>query len=392
MTLEKDASTAEDRRLAAIMFTDMVGYTALSQKNEREALETLEEHRKLLRPIFPKYGGQEVKTIGDSFLVEFSSVLEAVRCAVAVQQVLHDRTFASPGGKKIMIRIGIHVGDVVHNQRDVYGDAVNIASRLEPLAEPGGICVSRQVYDQIRNKSEFPLEALGNTQLKNIELPLGVYKVVLPWNQKKTREDRDNAPSRIAVLPFSNISPDSKDEYFADGLTEELISALSRISDLSVISRTSVMRYKNATKGVEEIGNELKVGTVLEGSVRKAGDRVRISVQLIDVQSDKHTWAEMYDREIGDIFAVQSDIAQRVAESLKVRLLTEEKERIGKQGTQNTEAYTSCLRGRFYLNKHTVEDVQRAIKYFNESRKADPSYAPAYAGLSDCYTYLGDNS
>ena len=373
------------------MFTDIVGYTSLTQKDESLAMELLEEHRTVLRSIFARYNGLEIKTIGDSFLVEFASALDATNCAVEIQQSMRARNSAVQETKTIKLRIGIHVGDILHSHGDVYGDAVNIASRIEPLAPPEGICISQQVYDQVNNKLKFKITPTGSTTLKNVQTPVNVYQIVLPWIESKESSTNTSYDlNRIAVLPLANISPDPKDEYFADGLTEELISALSKISDLSVISRTSVVRYKASAKAIEDIGRELKVENILEGSVRKAGNRVRISVQLIDVKSDKHTWTELYDREIADIFEIQSDIAQRVAESLKLRLLGEKRAIIEKKAT-NTDAYTSYLLGRFCLNKHTIGDTERAIEHFEQSLRSDPNYAPAYAGLSDCYIYLGDN-
>ncbi len=370
------------------MFTDLAGYTSLSQRNEALALQLLEEHRSLLRPFFPKHAGKEIKTIGDAFLVEFASALEAVRCAFEMQQSLHERNAFNPPGRKVILRIGIHLGDVVHNQNDVYGDAVNIASRIEPLADPGGICLTEQVYDHVKNKFEFPIVSAGRQEVKNIDAPLDVYKVVLPWEERTGVGSEHFDRRRIAVLPFANISPDPNDEYFADGMTEELISAISKIPELTVISRTSVMKYKDGRRSIQEIRPELKVGTMLEGSVRKAGMKVRISVQLIDANKEGHLWAENYNRELQDVFEVQSDIAHKVAESLKVRLLAKDAERVAKVPTANMEAYTLYLKGRYFWNERTLEGLNKAIRYFEEAIKHDSEYALAYAGLADCYIIL----
>jgi TolB-like protein/Tfp pilus assembly protein PilF len=369
------------------MFTDMVGYTSLAQENEPLAMELLEEHRSTLRSSFQKHNGKEVKTIGDAFLAEFASALEAVRCAFDIQQSLHERNTVSASKKQIRLRIGIHLGDVIHTQNDVYGDAVNVASRIEPLADPGGICLTEQVYDHVKNKFDFPMLPIGQHGLKNVDDPPDVYKVLLPWEGKANSSNRFDT-RRIAVLPFANISPDSGDEYFADGMTEELISAISKIPELTVISRTSVMKYKGGHKGIEEIRPELKVGTVLEGSVRKAGTKVRISVQLIDENTEGHLWAENYNRELQDVFDVQSDIAHKVADSLKIRLLAKDTRRVEKAPTANMEAYTLYLKGRYFWNERTLDGLNKAIRYFEAAIKGDPQYALAYAGLADCYIIL----
>ena len=291
-------SVNSTRRLAAIMFTDIVGYSALTNQMNLSALQVLERHNRLLKPFFPRYNGKEIKTIGDSFLVEFESALDAANCAVKIQEYLHDYNTSTHEDWKIKLRIGVHLGDVVHRDNDILGDAVNIASRIQPLAEPEGVCVSEQVYYQIRNKVDYSFEQLERAELKNIKFSTGVYKIVMPWQNKRGdgEQKMDVAfildKKRIAVLPFSNISADPNDEYFSDGMTEELISIISEISDLAVISRTSVMQYKkNTSKHVADIGKELNVGCLIEGSVRKSGNHVRVAVQLIEVENDKHLWS-----------------------------------------------------------------------------------------------------
>lgn len=377
------------RRLAAIMFTDIVGFTAQTQKDEGSALELLGEYRRTLRSAFPKHGGVEIKTIGDAFLVEFDSALEATRCAILIQQLLHERNASVNPDRAVQSRVGIHLGDVVHAGGDSYGDAVNIASRIEPLASPGGICISEQVYDQIRNKAEFPLQNIGKRQLKNVQSAVDVYRVVLPWEATKTQAEGGRDKRRIAVLPFVNISSDSKDEYFADGLTEELIANLTKIGGLRVIARTSVMRFKKTEKGIGEISNELNVGTVLEGSVRIAGSKLRVTAQLIDAASEEHLWVENYDKEMADVFAIQSDIAQRVAGALKIRLLSSEIEGVSSRASANVEAYTMYLKGRYHWNKRSEAGLTAAISHFEQAIQKDPGYALAYAGLADCYSLMG---
>jgi adenylate cyclase len=382
----------DERRLAAIMFTDMVGYTALGQTDEPLSLALAAEAKKLLRPIFQRHNGREVKTMGDGFLVEFPSALEAVRCAYDVQRATREFNISLPSEKRVRLRVGVHLGDVVVSQGDISGDAVNVASRIEPLAEDGGVCLTRQVYDHVQNKFELRLASLGNKSLKNVSAPLEVYKMVMPWSEEKrmpSTTQRDKR--RIAVLPFANISQDSKDEYFADGMTEELISTISNMSGLSVISRTSVMGYKGANKKIREIGQELEVGSVLEGSVRKAGNRMRVTVQLIDVESDKHLWAQSYDRELDDVFAVQGDIAKRVAEALRIKILPEEEKRIEKRPTKDIDAYAFYLKGRSQWNKRSDEGLRSAIDFFQKAIAIDHGYALAYSGIADSYAVLAIN-
>jgi adenylate cyclase len=383
--------SGEQRRLAAVMFTDIVGYSSLTQKNERLALELLEEHRKIVRPIVASHNGREIKTIGDAFLIEFGSALEATQCAINVQKSLHDHNQQSIAERRVHLRIGIHLGDVLQREGDVLGDAVNIASRIEPLAEPDGICISQQVYDQIRNKIDRSTENLGPQQLKNMQYPINVYRIV-PYggNSEMTQAVLDR--KRIAVLPFLNISPDPKDEYFADGLTEELIARLSTISGLKVIARTSIMRFRGTTKSVGEIGKELKSGTVLEGSVRKAANRLRVTAQLIDATTEEHLWVQNYDRQLEDVFAIQTEVAQNVADALKTQILTEERQHIQKKPTGDIGAYTLYLKGRYYWNERNKESLERAIKYFEEAIERDPEFALAYSGLADCYMVLVNHS
>jgi TolB-like protein/Flp pilus assembly protein TadD len=363
------------------MYTDIVGFTSLTQKDESSTLQALERHRSLLRPHFSSHGGREIKTIGDAFLVEFPSALNAVLCAVAVQQTMHDRRVAM--GDTVSLRIGIHVGDVIERGNDILGDAVNLASRIEKLAEPGGVCITDEVYKQVRNKSDLPFISLGERTLKSVLAPMELYAVLMPWEQAATRESVSLPRDRIAILPFANMSPDPKDEYFADGMTEEVISTVSGISGFNVISRTSVMGYKGTAKRLKEIGRELEVGSVLEGSFRKAGNRIRVTTQLIDVSSDRHLWAQSYDRNLDDIFDVQSDVAKQVAEALRVRILSPEKERIDRRPTENVEAYTLYLKG-------IHSPWMKAIEYLKLAFEVDPLFALAYAKAAERYVMVAD--
>ena len=379
--------SAGHRRLAAIMFTDMVGYSALVQTDEATALGILEQHNRLLRPIFTKFGGREVKTVGDAFLIEFGSALDAAQCAVEIQRLLHDYGASSPTEWKIRIRIGIHVGDVVQADGDVLGDAVNIASRIQPLADPEGICLTQQVYDQVQNKLAAPLVPLPPTELKNIHFPVKIYKVVQPWDARRGEVQFAGPPGarHLAVLPLANISPDPTDGYFADGLTEELITVLSQVHGLSVIARTSVTPYKAAPKSIAQVGSELGVDTVLEGSVRKAGKHLRITLQLVEVATQRHIWANTYNREIDDVFAVQADIAERTADALRLELAKEELPGSSRRPTANLAAYDVYLRGLVAASLPGWKGFDEAVRCFDQATKLDPAFAEAFAAWANQY-------
>jgi adenylate cyclase len=381
--LEERPVSQSERRLAAIMYTDMVGYTALGQRDESLSLALVDEQRKLLRPIFIRHGGKEIKTMGDAFLVEFPSALDAVRCAYDAQRAIREFNITLPSEKRVHLRVGVHVGDVVESHGDISGDAVNVASRIESIADDGGVCITRQVYDHVQNKFELPLESLGSRSLKNVSVPLEVYKMTMPWDEAKAIPPAQLDKNRIAVLPFASMSPDPNDEYFADGLTEELIGRVSQVSGLEVIARTSVMNYKKKEKNVSQIGRELNVGTVMEGSVRKAGNRIRVAAQLINANTEGHLWSSRYDRDLEDIFAIQSDIANQIAEALRVRLAPVQVP--ASKHTEIIEAYTLYLKGRSLWNKRDREGVIGSLKLFQEAIKIDPAYARAYSGLADAY-------
>jgi len=374
------------------MFTDIVGYTLLGQKNESLSLSLLEEQRRLVREILNRHNGREVKTIGDGFLIEFPSALDAVRCAYDIQGKTREHNVPLPEEKRVHLRIGIHLGDVVESEGDISGDAVNVASRIGPFAENGGISLSRQVYDQVQNKFDLPLVTLGTKTLKNVATPVELYKVTLPWQQDRPPSSTQLDKKRIAVLPFANISPNPSDEYFSDGMTEELIATLSRIKSLGVIARTSIIRYKGLTKPVVEIGRELNVGTVLEGSVRVAGKKLRITAQLIDAGTEEHLWSETYDRNLEDAFAIQSDIAKRITKALRVRVLQSETLRLEKKATRVPDSYALYLKGRHSLNTRTEKGLKDAIHQFESSIKRDPKFALAYTGLADAYAILASYS
>jgi adenylate cyclase len=376
------------------MFTDLVGYSARTQANEAEALDVLRRHNRRLRAIFPKHHGREIKTVGDAFLVEFESALDATNCALEIQQTLHTDESTVAEGKRVRIRIGIHIGDVVEERGDVLGDSVNVASRIEPLAEPGGIAISQQVFDQIQNKIDLPIVKLPLAKLKNIRVPTTVYRIMEPWEGSGDTSavlvgrDRHN----LAVLPLANISPDPNDSYFADGLTEELISVLSQVRGLSVIARTSVEQYKQAPKPIAQVGAELGVDSVLEGSVRKAGNRIRITLQLVDVPTQRHIWSSSYDREVDDVFAVQTDVAARTAEVFQLELAKSKTPQAEREPTSNIEAYDLYLRGLVAANRAGRDGVEGAIRYFDRATQLDPSFAEAFAAWANMYVAVSGDT
>ncbi|MFN0158882.1 MAG: protein kinase domain-containing protein, partial [Bacteroidota bacterium] len=424
------------RKLVAIMFTNMVGYSAMTQKNESLALDLLEEHRILLRSLFPKYDGREIETVGDAFFVEFSSALEAVRCAVDIQTSLQSRNKDVDPGMKIRLRIGIHLGDVVYRGPNVLGDGVNIAARLEPLAEPEGICISEDVARQVQNKLDMHLRKLDKKSLKNIQLPVEIYSVQLPWMPKPPEREptssvanaasnkqptlkgskltwivasglvalftavvilyffkpkSESANSRtIAVLPFDNVGGKAEEEWFSDGMTDDILTQLGKIAALKVISRTTMMQYKRTTKATPEIGKELNAGVVLNGSVRRAADQVRITAQLIDANADKAMWSDSYDREFTKIFAIQSEVAMEIAKMLEATISPDETKSLERKPTDNLEAYELYLKGRYYWNQRRPDKLNKGIEYFKQAIAKDSNYALAYAGLADSYTILGN--
>jgi adenylate cyclase len=369
------------------MFTDTVGYTASAQTDEARSLALLHEQEELVRPLIRAHQGREIKSTGDGFLVEFDSALRAIQCAVNIQRRLHERNVET-GVSPIQIRIGIHLGDVVQHRTDILGDAVNIASRIEPVAEPGGICLSGAVLEQVRNKIPEKFEKLPPTPLKGLHGPMDVFRVVLPWTVKEPTPAGDG-PTRLAVLPFTNISPDSKDEYFADGLTEELITILAELPTLLVIARTSVIQYKSTSKSVAQIGAELAVNNIVEGSVRKAGDQLRITVQLIDVATQGHLWAHTYDRKLDDVFAVQTEVARRIAEGLKIKTGGAVQRRLEERPTVQPESYLAYLKGRSLFTAEWSEVHWReAKKQFELALSLDSKNARALSGLADVTRYL----
>ncbi|HYA57614.1 MAG TPA: adenylate/guanylate cyclase domain-containing protein [Thermoplasmata archaeon] len=372
---------APTRRLAAILFTDMVGFTSAAQRHEALALELLREQEQLVRPIVKDHRGRVIKSTGDGFLIEFPSGLQAAECAVQIQTRLHDRNSTSKLAP-IQLRIGIHVGDVEAREADIFGDAVNVAARVLSTAEPQGIAVTEQVAHLLQNRLPLPLEALGAKGFKGVDHPVQVFRVVLPWSSPlQITEDRTYP--RVAILPLRNISPDANDEYFADGLTEELISSLGQVRELRVIARSSVSRLRASDRTLPEIGRELGASAVLEGSVRKAGDRLRISLQLVDVASQENLWTQTFDRRLDDVFAVQAEVGERTAAALRVRMLGAQRAALHQPPTRNLAAYGLYLQGIHLSRSPRKEDGTAAVDLFRRAIELDPEFSAAYSHLAN---------
>ena len=379
--------TPEVRRLAAIMFTDTVGYTAAAQADEGRTLDLLRQQTELIRPVLAAHEGREIKSTGDGLLVEFDSALKATQCAIDIQRRIYERN-AEGGIDPFQVRIGIHLGDVVRRGTDILGDAVNIAARIEPVAEPGGICVSGAVREQVWNKIPDKLEKLPPKALKGVQVSTEIYRILLPWTVTSA-PSVNSGPTRLAVLPFVNISPDPTDAYFADGLTEELITVLSQLRELRVIARTSVSQFKSTTKSLAQISAELGVDAVLEGSVRKVGDRLRITVQLIDAGTQEHTWARTYDRTVDNVFAVQTEIAKRVAKRLKLNVRGVEEARLEARPPVRPDSYLAFLKGRTILQSMSQASLEEARVQFELAISLDLKNAAAHSALADVTRMVG---
>jgi len=380
-----------NRKLAAVLAADVVGFSSLMGADEVGTLAALKRHREIVfDPAIAAHNGRVVKLIGDGTLAEFGSVVDAVNCAVAVQLAGGADKAASPA---IVLRIGINLGDVIIDNDDIYGDGVNIAARLEPLAKPGGICVSSVVHESVGNRVDIRFQDGGSTDVKNIDRPIRIWR----WHPQDTasatrpiaKPEPEIGKSSIAVLPFTNMSGDPEQEYFSDGISEDIITDLSKISGLMVISRNSSFSYKGRAVDLRVVGRELGVGWVLEGSVRRAGNRVRITAQLIDTATGGHLWAERFDRDLSDLFAVQDDVTSRIVEALKIALSPAEKARLADGGTSNIAAYDLMLRGREFLLGETKnrEGFEQAITYFAQALELDPNYSLAHVGLGWAYMF-----
>ena len=380
-----------ERRLSAIMATDVVGYSRLMGANEVGTLTNLKSHRaELIDPTIAEHQGRIVKQTGDGMLVEFPSVVNAVDCAAEIQRDMRVRNADIPEDRRIEFRIGINLGDVIAEDDDIFGDGVNVAARLESVATPGGIAISSSVRENVGNRLDLIFEDMGEKELKNIDFPMRVYNVVLGDAPSRSRtngakqEANDVEKPSIAVLPFINMSGDPEQEYFSDGITEDIITDLSKVSGLFVVGRNTSFLYKGKTVQLQEAASELGVKFLLEGSVRKAGDRVRVNGQLIDGTTGGHLWADRYDRDLTDIFAIQDEITQSIVDQLKIRLLPKEKKAITRPPTENVEAYTYFLKGRQYFHNTTKTFLQLARRMYAKAVELDPKYARAYAGIANC--------
>ena len=422
-----------ERRLAAILSADVHGYSRMMADDEADTVRAVKQCREIIGARVREHRGRIVDSPGDNILAEFASAVEAVQCAVEVQHELADRNADLGPRRRMEFRIGIHLGDVISDEGRIYGDGVNIAARLEGLAQPGGISISREVHDQIRGKLDIDLEDLGEQRVKNIPHPVRVLRVRMgpmpqePAPQRPSRRrvvmgslatlgvlaasaalyfaiERNPRPTSVtnpaaepskatvAVLPFSNMSASKDDEYFSDGMTDEIIGDLSKINGLRVAARTSSFAFKGQNLDAHKIAGLLHVRNLLEGSVRRAGNKVRIEVQLTDAQSGFNLWSEKYDEDLSDVFRIQSEVAEQVAGTLEVKLLAGERARIEKKPTENLEAYNLYLLGKYYYGQFSPEGADKAIGSLKHAIAIDPNFALAHAALAAAIHEFGDTS
>jgi adenylate cyclase len=375
-----------ERRLAAILAADVAGYSRLMGADEEGTLSALKGYRhEIIDPKILEHRGRIVRIIGDGLLVEFASVIAAVRWAVDVQRAISERNASLPQEKRIEFRMGINAGDIIIDGTDIWGDGVNVAARLEALAEPGGICVSGRVQEDVHGGLEIGFEDIGEQQLKNIARPVRVYRVRLNGAAKAAPPSQQAQKPSIAILPFNNMSGDPEQEYFADGMVEEITTALSRTRWLFVIARNSSFTYKGRAVDVKQVGRELGVRYVLEGGVRKATDRVRITAQLIDASTGAHLWADRFDGSLEDIFELQDQVTASVVGAIAPRLEQAEVERAKHKPTESLDAYDYFLRGIASLHSWTKESNDEALRLFNKATELDPDFASAYGMASWCY-------
>ncbi|MEP7377349.1 MAG: adenylate/guanylate cyclase domain-containing protein [Chitinophagaceae bacterium] len=377
------------RQLAAILFADMTGYTSLMQENEQLARLKRKRLKEVLESSVGQFNGKILQNYGDGSLSIFSSAIDSVSCAIHIQHLLQQEP-------KVDLRMGIHTGDVIIEEEAIYGDGVNLASRIESLAVPGGIFISEKVHDEIKNQQNISTREMGYFELKNVKQAVRVFAIsnsgIAVPGRDELRGKTKQPHNRLAVLPFVNMSADPENEYFSDGITEELLNALTRVDGLQVTSRTSAFAFKGKNTDIRDIAIQLNVDKVLEGSVRKAGNRVRITAQLINAADGYHIWSENYDRNLTDIFEVQDEISGIIANKLRENLATTQQENhLVKAPTRNITAYTYYLKGLHYWNKLTPADCRRAIESFEQAIAIEPTYAQAYAMTAAAYSQLGSS-
>jgi len=406
----------QSRQLAAIMFTDIVGYTAMMGKDEQKALDLLHKNRDLQRPLIEGHGGKWVKEMGDGVLAQFRSAYDSIQCALKIQEAVNENG-------EFQLRIGLHLGDITTENDDAFGDGVNIAARIQAAAEPGSIYISESIREAVKARSEINTAFLGQVTLKNVANPVPIYAIVgeglpkpKPGKQRASKAHRlaalaivgvlilamsalwfddfftDRAApaiQTIAVLPFENLSNDPDQEYFADAMTETLIGSLAKIKALKVISRTSAMSFKNTTKTLPEIARELKADAVVEGSVIREGNRVRITAQLIRADQDQHLWAEQYDRDLSNILKLHSEVAQSIASEIEIAVSPQEAALLSNARVVNPEAYEAYLTGQFHLYQLTPDHYQKALEYYLRALDIDPDYSLAHVGISLVWGHRG---
>lgn len=379
------------RKLRAILSADVKGYSLLMADDEVATIRTLKNYRSIMSTCIEHNGGRVVDEVGDNLLAEFESSVDAVQCAMEVQKELIVKNQKLPENKRLEFRIGINIGDVIQDGNRIFGDGVNVAARIEGLADAGGVCISRSTYDQIKNKLDFSFEYLGEHEVKNIKEPVRVYKVLMDTDSPEPLvEEQLELPDKpsIAVLPFVNMSGDLSQEYFSDGLTEQIINGLCKVSNLFVIARNSSFAYKGKAVSAKQIAKELGVQYILEGSVQRAGDRIRITAQLIDSSTDYHVWSENYDRDLEDIFALQDEITLKLIGIMQIKLTMGEQARLWKVGTTNIQAYDKLVRGGECFLRTNEKDNKQARQFFKEAINLDKAFAMPYAMLG--FTHMLD--
>ena len=378
-----------ERRLAAILSADVAGYGRLMAEDEPATVRTITTYRNEICNLVGDHRGRVVDATGDNALAEFPTALNAVECAVEIQRVLKARNAGLAEKRRMEFRIGVHLGDVTVEGERIYGDGVNIAARLQGLATPGGICISGAVHEQVESKLGLGSEDLGKQTVKNIPKPVRVFRVYHePSAAAVVTPTVRVGSASIVVLPFANMSSDPEQEYFCDGMAEEVINALTQLEDLHVVARTSAFSFKGRDVDVREIGEKLGVRSVLEGSVRKAGDRLRVTAQLINVADGYHLWSERFDRQLDDVFAIQDEIASMIVATIKPRLLGDETTTLVKRTTHDLHAYDLYLLGRHHWNSRTAAGMKSAVRLFGDAIDEDPDFSLAHAGLADSYALL----